>query len=84
MLNAICHALKDSVNKKRFKGTFMKCMATFGSAVDLTEKYIVVTSVGLKNMEKYIVVTAGGLKNAEKFIVVTSVGLKNMEKYIEL
>ena len=46
------------------------------------EKYIVVTTVGLKNMEKYIVVASGGLKNMEKYIVVTSGGLKNMEKFI--
>ena len=36
MLNVICQALKEAVNKIDSKGTFMKCMATFGSAVDLT------------------------------------------------
>lgn len=46
------------------------------------EKFIVVTSGGLKNMKKSFVLTSGGLKNMQKYIVVTSGGLKNVEKYI--
>jgi len=36
MLNVIWQALKESVNKIGSQGTLMKCMGTFGSAVDLT------------------------------------------------